>query len=210
MNQSTQEQMKLTDLLEDIYACKEARDWIEQNKISTIEQAVEKCERGDWLLWLASKSGIDFQRITLAKGLCANTVRYLMKDERSRKAVDTAIAFGRGEVTRQELDHAAAYAAYAANAAAYAADAAANAAAYDANAAANAAAYDANAAANAAAYDANAAANAADAANAAADAAANAADAANAVKKSNQIQTANICREVFGVELIEKVNELLK
>jgi hypothetical protein len=90
MNQSTQEQMKLTDLLEDIYACKEARDWIEQNKINTIEQAVEKCERGDWLLWLASRSGIDFKILTLAKGLCANTARSLMKDERSRKAVDTA------------------------------------------------------------------------------------------------------------------------
>jgi hypothetical protein len=49
---------------------------------------------------------MDFQTITLAKGLCANTVRHLMKDDRSIKAVDVAIAFGRDEATLDELDSA--------------------------------------------------------------------------------------------------------
>ena len=69
------------------------------------------------MLWLAQKLGVDVRVLTLAKGLCANTVRHLMKDPRSVVAVDAAIAFGRGEMGEKELvvaadaAHAAAYAA---------------------------------------------------------------------------------------------------
>ena len=134
----------MTELLKKLHACKESIIWAE-NK--TWEDIYNTCHRGDWLLWLFKRTNPgDFQLLTLAKGHCANTVRHLMKDKRSKIAVDVAIAFGEGEATIEELNNAA-YAAYAANAAAYAADAA-----YDADAdadAANAAAY--------AAYDADAA-----------------------------------------------------
>jgi hypothetical protein len=120
----------LQELLIELNACEDARVWAADK---SIEQVITECHRGDWLLWLASKVEMDFQTITLAKGLCANTVRHLMKDECSIKAVDVAIAFGRGEATRKELNAAYVYA-YAA--AAYAAAAAAAAAAYAADAAA--------------------------------------------------------------------------
>jgi hypothetical protein len=120
----------LQELLIELNACEDARVWAEDK---SIEQVITECHRGDWLLWLASKVEMDFQTITLAKGLCANTVRHLMKDDCSIKAVDVAIAFGRGEATRKELNAAYVYA-YAA--AAYAAAAAAAAAAYAADAAA--------------------------------------------------------------------------
>lgn len=100
-------------------ACEEARDWAGDK---TIEEIVATCERGDWLLWLAAKVEIGLQPLTLAKGHCANTVRHLMKDKRSVKAVDVAIAFGEGKATRKELDEAA-YAASDADAAAVAASA---------------------------------------------------------------------------------------
>jgi hypothetical protein len=144
-----------------------------------IEQIVAECHRGDWLLWLAKKCGVELQPLTLAKGHCANTVRHLMTDERSLKAVDVAIAFGEGKATREELDDAA-DAATAAAAYAYAADAA-------------------FAAYAAAAY----AAHAADAAHAAYAAAAYAAHAAN------QQETADICRKYIGELIIQKVNQIL-
>lgn len=131
--------MTFSEYLESIDACSYAIDWAGDK---TIEQVVADCHRGDWLLWLASKCDIGLQPLTLAKGHCANTVRHLLKDDRSIKAVDTAIAFGEGRATREELDaaYAAAYA-YAADAYAYAAYAAAAADAYyDADAAAAAAA----------------------------------------------------------------------
>ena len=132
------------EYLKSVNACQNAIDWAGDKPV---EQVVAECHRGDWLLWLAQKCGVELQPLTLAKGHCANTVRHLMTDKRSTRAVDVAIAFGKGRATREELDTAA-YAAAAA-AAAYA----------DAYAAASAAAY------AAAAADAYAAASAAAAAN---------------------------------------------
>jgi hypothetical protein len=137
------------EYLKSLNACEPAVEWAGDKPI---EQIVAECHRGDWLLWLAKRCGVELQPLTLAKGHCANTVRHLMTDERSLKAVDVAIAFGEGKATREELDDAAdaAYAAYAAAAyAAHAADAAhaAYAAAADAaHAAYAAAAYAAHAA----------------------------------------------------------------
>ena len=191
----------------------------------TLEQFLNTCDQGDWILWLFARMNPDCLReLTLAKAHCANTVRHLMKDERSIKAVDVAIAFGEGKVTRTELDDAAdaAFAAYAAYAgAAASAAAAADAAAADAADAAFAAyaasacavAYYAAAytgeAARAAAAAAYATADAAFAAYATADAAAYAAYAgaaasgagAAAAEKQNQKLTADICRKYLPLEI---------
>jgi hypothetical protein len=193
----------IKQLLIDLDACEVARVWAEGK---TIEQIVEQCHRGDWLLWLADKVCIGLRPLILAKGHCANTVRHLMKDERSVKAVDTAIAFGEGKATEEELNTA---------------RDAAWAAAWDAD---WAAAWDADsAAALAAARAADASADAARAADASADAvwvaawdadsaAANAADAdddADSVESQNLLQTADICREYIGDMIIQKCNELM-
>jgi hypothetical protein len=127
----------MKDLLIKLNACQEAKDWAADKDWKEI---FETCHRGDWLLWLFQKTNPnDLQLLTLAKGHCANTVRHLMKDERSIKAVDVAIAFGEGKASREELDSAAADAAVCA-ADAYAA-AAARAAASDAYAASAASAW---------------------------------------------------------------------
>ncbi len=211
--------MKFSELLIKLNACKEAREWALD---MPIEEIVEKCHRGDWLLWLARNVNIDKRKFTLAKSYCANTVRYLMKDERSTNSIDVAIRYGNGQATDDELNAAAADAADAAAAAdaAYAAAAAADAAAADAAAdaayaAADAAAADAAdaAAAYAAAAAAYAAADAAYAAAAAADAAAADAAAAYAAaadaRKVVRKETSDICRQYIGSEIIKKVNELL-
>jgi hypothetical protein len=168
---------KTMQILIDLDACEVARVWAEDK---TIEEIVEQCHRGDWLLWLADKVGIGLRPLTLAKGHCANTVRHLMQDDRSIKAVDVAIRFGEGKATEEELNTAAAAARSAAAAAWYAAYAAWADAAWSA-------AY--------AAY--------------AADAAWADADAAYAADNENLLQTADICREYIGDMIIEKCNELM-
>jgi len=175
------------EYLKSVDACQSAIDWAGDKPV---EQVVAECHRGDWLLWLAQKCGVELQPLTLAKGHCANTVRHLMTDESSLKAVDVAILFGEGRATREELDDAAsaAYAAFAADAAYAAYDA------YDAYAAS---------AASAAAYAADAAADAAYAYASAAYAYASAAYAAN------QQETADICRKYIGDLIIEKVNQTI-
>ena len=195
-----------TTKLKKLDACKSAIEFSKGFK--TYKEVWENCPRGDWMLWLASRLKIDKRLLTLAKGKCAQTVLHLMKDERSRNAVQAAINFGEGLITEDELRtaaDAAAYAAYAADA--YAADAAA---AYAADAAADAAAADAYAAdaaaADAAAYAAYAAAAADDAAYAAY--AADAAAAADDAKKTNQLLTANICREILTEAVYAKYKAL--
>jgi hypothetical protein len=169
-------------LLHKLHACSEAKEWAGD---MTIEEVVEKCHRGDWLLWLAARVGVEQRLLILAKGHSANTVRHLMKDERSIKAVDAAIAYGEGIIDADQL-YAAAFTADAA----FAADAAA----------ADAAAFTADAAYSSAAYAAFAAASAAYAADAAAY---------SSAKKENQLQTADICRKYIGQLIIDKVNQRL-
>jgi hypothetical protein len=176
--------------IEKFNPCREALEFRKQ--YPTLLDAWNACPRGDWMLWIAKKAGVDIRLLTLAKGKCAETVKHLMKDDRSIKAVEAAIAFGEGRINEDELKAAAAYAAdaaadaaaaYAYAAAAYAADAAADAAAaYAADAAYAAAAY---------AYAADAAAYAA----------------ADAARTANRKKTADICRAVLQhivVELLVK------
>ena len=161
----------MKELLMKLNACKDAREWAGDK---SWEEIYNTCHRGDWLLWLFKRTNPDdLQLLTLAKGHCANTVRHLMKDERSIKAVDAAIAFGEGKISRDELD---------------AADAAAFAAAY-----ADAAYADAASAASAAYAAAYAAAAASDDAYAA--------YVADAAKKENQQLTADICRKYLPIEV---------
>lgn len=151
------------------------------------KSAWENCPRGDWMLWIAQKLDVDKLKLTTAKALCANTVRHLMKDERSIKAVDVAILFGQGKATIEELNNATVTAATTASSA-YAAVTAADAAAVASWAVADAswAAADASwaaAAAVAAAYSADA-------------------------KTKNQLQTADICREILTEVVFEAIDKL--
>ena len=66
--------------LQETGACIEAVYYVQLCK--TYRQAWNKCERGDWMLWIAKKIGIDDKILTHAKYLCANQVRHLMKDKR--------------------------------------------------------------------------------------------------------------------------------
>jgi hypothetical protein len=149
------------------------------------ESAWTACERGDWMLYIAALLEVDKRVLTLSKGHCANTVRHLMLDERSIKAVDIAIAYGEGRATENELNAAfiaAYYAAYAADNCDDAAYAAANAADTSAYAAA-------------------------DAASAAADAYSNG---PKSYRKDNEKLTADICHKYLTESVLIKIKEYEK
>lgn len=158
-------------LLTKLDACENACKWAGKKSWKEI---FETCHRGDWLLWLYKATNHeDLRKLTLAKAHCANTVRHLMKDDRSIAAIDVAIRFGNGEATEDELRTAAvaAFAAVDTDVAAYAAVAAAAAVDTDVAAVAVAAAFAAYAA-----YSVTA-------------------------RKINQQQTADICRKYLPFEI---------
>lgn len=180
---------QFSQLLNILGACEDSKLWTTDK---TAKEAVETCYRGDWLLWLYKKiAPNNIQQLTLAKGHSANTVRDLMKDERSKKAVDAAIAFGEGNITLEELN-AAADAAYV-----YASTTAGHS---DADAHASTAAH-----ASADDHDSTAAAAAAHASVAYAYAAIYDVDA----KQKNRLLTANVCRKYLQFDEIEIDIELV-
>ena len=161
-----------TDELEKLHACTDAVKWVADQPSAAA--AWRNCERGDWMLWLLGRlsgkpGSAKRKRLVLC---CCQCARLVLKhvpegEDRTRRAIETAERWARGEGptlsdVRDAADaaYAAAYAAYAAFAAGYAAGAASD-AAYVAYAS-----YAAYAAADAAAYAADAAASAADAARA--------------------------------------------
>jgi len=168
--------------------CQEAVEF--RNQFNTFQEAWDACPRGDWMLWIAQKVGVNIHPLTYTKALCAETVIHLMKDERSINAIKVAKRFGKYKATAEELAKAAddalganaAYTAY--TDATYAAWVAAGAAYNNAWVVADYAAY--------AAYAAGAAFAAAFASGAAA-------------RKSNQLLTANICRKHLTKFVIEKL-----
>jgi hypothetical protein len=98
------------DKLKELGACQKAVEWVGDR---TMKEAFRDCPRGDWILWAHEKFFPERKRErVLAAAHCANTVRHLMKNDRSKKAVDTAIAYGEGKVTEKEL-RTAAYGSYA-------------------------------------------------------------------------------------------------
>jgi len=148
------------DNLTRLRACDEAVGWAQNYK--TFPAAWEACKRGDWMLWLAARSGVDRKALVLAACACARpALKYVPKGEkRPRIAIETAERWARGEATIEDLRlTSAASAAYADADAAADRSAYAAAARYAAHAAADAARY-------AARYAAEAAANAAYAADA--------------------------------------------
>jgi len=183
--------MNFIDKLESMHACREACEWVGGK---SLEEAWETCERGDWMLWLAVKAGVDRKKVVLAACECARlSLKYIPEEEiRPLRAIEMAEAWADDKVSIKEVKQAA-YAAYAAANATHATNAA-YAAAY-AVYAATYTAYASNATAKAA-YAAYAAANAA-------DAAADAAYAA-AARKSTLKKCADIVRKRILVEDIEE------
>ena len=122
-------------LLIELQACSSALDW---QGDKSLRCAYHTCQRGDWMLWMAARLEVDRKLIVRAACDCAR-LAWELQDTAGHAAIETAEAWCHGEATIEQVQ-AAAYAAFAADAAADAyAAAAAYAAAYAA--AAYAAAY---------------------------------------------------------------------
>ena len=137
-----------TQKLKELNACKEAVEWVDGRSLRKCWQVAD---RGDWMLWLAAKVGVDRKLLVLAACDCAETaLKHVPEGEdRPRKAIETARAWCDGKATIEDVEAAARAAeaawagTWAATEAAEAAEAAAAARATEAAGAARAAATEA-------------------------------------------------------------------
>ena len=156
------------EILTRLGACDEARRVYGAQPAT--EETYAACQRGDWLLWLAARAGVDRRALVLAACECAELAlpiweRRYPEDRRPQKALRIARAWARGEASLEDVRAADGAAANAAYDAADAADSAATDAARAISAAVAAASISArDAAAAAASISARDAAAAADAA----------------------------------------------
>jgi len=122
---------KLSVQLQKLDACKEAVEW--SKPYAELPEAWAKCERGDWMLWLAAKEKLcTRQELVLAACACARlSLKYVKKGEkRPIQAIEAAEAWALGQATRKQV-----CVAYAASVSASASASSASAAAYAAFAA---------------------------------------------------------------------------
>ena len=70
----------------------------------------QRCPRGDWLLWLAGRAGVDRRSMVLAACAIAREVLHLVPADEPRPlyAIEAAEAWARGEVTLAQVGSAAA------------------------------------------------------------------------------------------------------
>jgi len=201
---------ELLTKMQELKACKDAIVWIKTLNTDLASEVWDRCQRGDWLLWLARELGAD--RKLLVSGACASARTSLpyIKDpqalEIATKALVIAEKWTKGEATEEEMKIAASAATDATDAAyAYAAATSASA---SASYASSASAYASASASVSAASAAAAASYAASAAHAAAYAAASDAayaayaayDAAYAARTDSLANTAKIVKDIIKWE----------
>jgi hypothetical protein len=105
--------MTIDELIEQFSPCEEGEKFLRER--GSLKAAWDTCAQADWMLWLDSRLGllIPRQRVEFACRCVRETpagegtVWDLLTDDRSRRAVETAEAFIRGEVTEEELRRAA-------------------------------------------------------------------------------------------------------
>lgn len=89
----------LRSRLADLHACADAIAWVGDRDLAA---AWAECPRGDWMLWLASRMGVDRRLLVLAACDCARVV-LPRGDARPRHAIETAEAWARGEATIEQV-----------------------------------------------------------------------------------------------------------
>jgi hypothetical protein len=95
----------LADMLCSLDACRSAVEWVEHRYDLTLSELWDECDRGDWMLWLAARVGVDRKLVVRTAADCVETaLRYVPPGEsRPRTTVETVRRWLRDEATNEEV-----------------------------------------------------------------------------------------------------------
>jgi hypothetical protein len=98
--------MKAKDLIRKYAPCLEAVQWVGRR---SVEEAWKECDRGDWLLWIAARVGVEHKKVVFAACQCVRLAlpRVRAGENRPRKAIETAEAWCKGKAKRKDVRDAA-------------------------------------------------------------------------------------------------------
>lgn len=83
---------RLVRQLEILRACDEALRFVEQKRITTIRDAILKCKRPDWVLWLARQLDVPQEHARKAVSACLrHAIQYLKPPDHLRKPMNAAL-----------------------------------------------------------------------------------------------------------------------
>jgi hypothetical protein len=87
------------------YVCIDAREWVEARPDRTLAELWAECPRGDWMLHLAARAGVDRRHVVLAAcDVSALALAHVPAgEERPRRAIEVARRWARGEATAEEV-----------------------------------------------------------------------------------------------------------
>jgi hypothetical protein len=97
--------MLVKDFCEKHEACKEVVEWAEATGVETMEYLWDiKAMPHEYRLWILTREGAASEKDQrLFACWCVRRVWHLLKDDRSKKAVEVSEAFANGEATQEEL-----------------------------------------------------------------------------------------------------------
>lgn len=94
------------DLLVRLNACVSARKWVTMQPGETAREILRKCERGDWLLWLAERCEVDRRQLVFAAAQCARLALPYSTDARVEACIIACEQWSRGEISSKTLEQA--------------------------------------------------------------------------------------------------------
>jgi hypothetical protein len=95
---------EVTTMLRELGACVDALRWASQHK-APAHLMWRRSERGDWLLWVAAKAGVDRRLVVRAACLCAREALVHVPEGETRplRCIEVTEAWTRGEATIEQV-----------------------------------------------------------------------------------------------------------
>ena len=94
--------MDIQKVLKKMRACDDAVKWADGKTMP--KKAWEACERGDWLLWVAGRLGVDRKLVVLASVKCARlALKHWTKDESLKTNLAVIERWSKGKATDGEM-----------------------------------------------------------------------------------------------------------
>lgn len=99
--------MSYLEDLEELKACGEAMDWLQEKAFATPQEAWDACTQGHWMSWLLVRtvgdSATEREKLVIAGAECLSLCDHIFLKGQVQRAKSTALDFLHGKISKDEL-----------------------------------------------------------------------------------------------------------